>query len=122
MLSKREQAFLSVARYLAQKSSARKKHGAVLVRGGRVIGTGYNKDRNDPLNVSPEHIKMHCSVHAEIVAMKEANFDVRGAVLYIARVNKFGEDRYSKPCERCMVAINNNNIKKIIYTRSNDVN
>jgi deoxycytidylate deaminase len=119
MLSRREQAFLSVARYLASKSEARQKHGAVIVRGGSVVGTGFNKDRNHPDNVSPEHIKTHCSVHAEVEAIRDAGWNVRGAVLYVARINNHGEDRYSKPCDRCNVVIEETQIKKVIYTRSN---
>ena len=118
MLSNRERAFLSVARYLASKSEARQRHGAVIVKGGSVIGTGFNKDRNHPDNVSPEHIKAHCSVHAETEAIRDAGWNVRGAVLYVARVNAYGEDRYSKPCDRCTVIIEETQIKKVIYTRS----
>ena len=121
MLSNRENAFLSVARYLASKSDARQKHGAVVVKGGSVIGTGFNKDRNHPDFVSPEHVKKHCSVHAEIDAIRDAGWNVKGAVLYVARVNRFGEDRYSKPCDRCNVVIQETQIKKVIYTGS-DVN
>lgn len=116
MLSKKEYAFLSIARYLATKSDSRQKHGAVVVKSGRVLGTGYNKDRNDPDRVSPEHIKQHCSVHAEIDAIRDANWNVRGAVLYVARVNRQGMDRNSKPCERCQVVIEETQIKKVIYT------
>jgi deoxycytidylate deaminase len=118
MLSNREKAFLSVARYLASKSLARQRHGAIVVKGGSVIGTGFNKDRNHPDNVSPEHIKAHCSVHAEIEAIRDAGWNVRGAVLYVARINNHGEDRYSKPCDRCTVVIEETQIKKVIYTRS----
>lgn len=118
MLSNREKAFLSVARYLASKSGSRQKHGAIVVKGGSVLGTGYNKDRNNPDIVSPEHIKTHCSVHAEIEAIRDAGWNVKGAVLYVARVNRFGEDRYSKPCDRCMVVIEETQIKKVIYTGS----
>ena len=117
MLSRRESAYLSVARYFAQKSVARRKHGAVIVKAGRVIGTGYNKDRNSPLYVSPEHIKTHCSRHAEIEAIKDARGDVSGAVIYVARVNNNGEDRNSKPCLRCDTVIKESNIKRVIYTR-----
>ena len=116
MLSKRERAFLSVARYLATKSGSRHRHGAIVVRGGSVIGTGYNKDRNHPDIVSPEHIKTHCSVHAEIDAMRDAKWNVKGAVLYVARVNAHGKDRNSKPCDRCMVVIEATQIKKVIHT------
>jgi deoxycytidylate deaminase len=122
MLSRREQSFLSVARYLASKSDSRHRHGAVIVKGGSVIGTGYNKDRNHPDFVSPEHIKSHCSVHAEIEAIRDAGWNVKGAVLYVARVNAHGKDRYSKPCDRCTVVIEETQIKKVIYTRSDYAN
>jgi deoxycytidylate deaminase len=118
MLSKREKAFLSVARYLASKSDSRQRHGAVVVKGGSVIGTGFNKDRNHPDIVSPEHIKSHCSVHAEVDAIRDAKWNVKGAVLYVARVNNQGKDRNSKPCDRCMVVIEEAQIKKVIYTGS----
>ena len=117
MLSNKEEAFLSMARYFSKRSIAKKKHGAVLVKSGRVVGTGYNKNRNNPLFVSPEHIKPHASRHAEIHAMKEAGDNVAGSVLYVARVNNFGQDRNSKPCYLCEAAIKEANIKKVIYTR-----
>ena len=122
MLSKREKAFLSVARYMANKSESRKRHGAIVVKSGSVIGIGFNKDRNSPYVVSPEHIKTHCSVHAEVDAIRDANWNVKGAVLYVARVNAQGKDRYSKPCDRCMVVINETQIKRVMYTGSDDVN
>lgn len=95
------------------------KHGSVIVKGGRVISTGINKERNHPKIVSSEHIKTDCSVHAEIDALKKAK-DVNGATIYIARVNKRGEARDSKPCSRCYVALRNNGIKKVIYTISEE--
>ena len=116
MLSKSEAAFLSVARYLSTKSIARRRHGAVIVKGGRVLGTGYNKDKNHPTQVSPEHVKTHCSRHAEIEAIRDANWNVKGAILYVARVNVHGQDRNSKPCTRCEIAIKQSKIKKVIYT------
>lgn len=116
MLSKREKALLGMARYMAQKSSARQRHGAVVFKSGRVLGTGFNKDRNNPDIVSPEHIKGHCSVHAEIDAIRDANWNVRGATIFVARINGKGMDRNSKPCERCQVVIEETEIKKVIYT------
>jgi len=116
-LSNSEQAYLSAARYFASKSKSNKKHGAVIVKSGRVVGTGYNKNRNHPLFVSPEHIKPHCSRHAEVEALREARDNADGAVLYVARVNKQGRDRNSKPCILCEAVIQKSNIKKVIYTR-----
>ena len=119
-LSNKEKAYLSVARYFASKSKARRMHGAVVVKSGRVVGTGFNKDRNNPYYVSPEHIKTHCSVHAEVDAIRDANWNVRGAVLYVARVNSQGMDRDSKPCTRCQIVIEEAQIKKVIYTIGED--
>lgn len=119
-LSKKEKAYLSVARYFAAKSQANKKHGAVVVKSGRVVGTGYNKDRNSPFVVSPEHIKPHCSRHAEFEALKEARGNADGAILYVARVNRQGSDCNSKPCSLCETVIKEANIKKVIYTKGND--
>ena len=116
MLSNSEEAFLSVARYLSKKSVARQKHGAVVVKSGRVLGTGFNKDKNHPNQVSPEHIKTHCSRHAEVEAIRDANWNVKGAVLYVARLNRQGKDRNSKPCKYCEAVIESTQIKKVIYT------
>lgn len=118
-LSKRHRAYLSVARYLATKSEARNTHGAVVVKGGRVLGTGFNKPRNVPRNVSPEHIKTDCSLHAEIVAARDAGDNLKGAVMYIARVNRQGQDRDSKPCKRCAEFISTAGIKRIYFTTEN---
>jgi deoxycytidylate deaminase len=116
MLSKTDAAFLSVARYFATKSKSRNTHGAVVVKSGRVLGTGFNKDRNHPRIVSPEHIKTDCSFHAEELAIRDAGENLKGAKIYVARVNKHGVDRDSQPCPRCFILIKSVGIKKIIYT------
>lgn len=118
-ISKRDQAYLSVASYMASQSKCRMKHGAVVVRGGRVLGIGVNKERNHPMIVSTNHIKDHCSVHAEIDAIRKAR-DVSGATIYVARVNKRGQNRDSKPCKNCYDAMTELGIRKIIYTTSED--
>lgn len=119
-LSRKESAYLSVARYLAGKSKAKKKHGAIVVKANRVLGVGYNKDRNHPLSISEEHIKDHASIHAEVDAIKDAKWNVKGATLYVARVNNHGKDRESKPCQRCKIIIEESEIKRVIYTESQD--
>jgi deoxycytidylate deaminase len=116
MLSKKDRAYLSVARYFATKSTARNMHGCVIVKGGRVLGTGWNKNRNSPAIVSPEHIKTNCSYHAEEVAIREAEkSNIKNAIIYVARV-KNGDDRNSKPCDRCAILIKQVGIKRIVYT------
>lgn len=116
-LSKKDRSYLGVARYLATKSNARNTHGAIVVKGGRVLGSGWNKNRNHPTIVSPEHIKTNCSYHAEEVAMRDAGEDnLRGAIIYVARVNKNGEDRDSRPCSKCDALIRQAGIKRVVFT------
>lgn len=116
MLSKKDLNFLNVARLVADLSEERKKHGAVVVKSGRVVGTGFNKFKNHPSNVLPNQIKTHCSRHAEQVAIRQAGNHTRGAILYVARVNNQGIDRNSKPCAICAKIIKESGIKKVIYT------
>jgi deoxycytidylate deaminase len=121
MLSNKDNAYISVARYFATKSKSRNTHGAVVVKGGRVLGTGWNKDRNPPSVIDSGRIKQDCSYHAEEVAIREAGQNLKGAVIYVARVNKNGEDRDSKPCIKCSGLIKNAGIKKVIYTSEKEV-
>ena len=91
-------------------------HGAVVVKSGRVVGTGFNKFRNHPTIIEPHKIKRHCSRHAEQVAIKQAGKHAKGAILYVARVNRQGLDRNSQPCNICSTIIETSGIKKVIYT------
>lgn len=121
MLSKKDRAFLSVARYLATKSKSRNTHGAVVVKSGRVLGTGFNRDRNHPRIIDPKRIKIDCSFHAEEVAIRDAGKNIKGAKIYVARVNRHGDDRDSRPCPKCLALIQLSGIKKIIYTSEKGV-
>jgi len=116
MLSKKDVSFLNMARYFAEKSEENKRHGAIVVKSGSVVGTGFNRFKNHPHNIPEELIKVHCSRHAEEVALREAGKNSRGAILYVARVNKQGVDRNSKPCHICDQLIKESGVKKVIYT------
>ena len=114
ILSKSEKAHLARAVNVAKTSTENNLHGAVIVRGGRVLAVGVNSFRNDPNTVSTP--KRESSIHAEIAALKAMGNTAKGATIYVARVNRQGEERMSKPCTNCMDAIVKAGIKKIIYT------
>jgi len=91
------------------------KHGAIIRKGGRILGRGINSDRNNPNLVADP--KTQAAVHAEVAAIRAAgNTDLRGATLFVARANRQGEARMSKPCENCQKAMKARGIKKVIYT------
>lgn len=121
MLSKKDLSWLSVARAFAKESELKMKHGAIVVRGGSLMGTGYNKHRNNPAFLAEDIVRENTTYHAEAVAIRSAGDNCRGGVIYIARVNRQGEDRNSRPCVYCRILIEEVGIKKIVYTTEGEV-
>lgn len=97
---------------MAKQSKEKSKHGCLIVRGGSVQGFGVNVSRNIPGIIQETDA---LGVHAEIRALKDCN-RTDGAVAYIARVNKQGEERHSRPCPACIAALKEAGIKRVIYT------
>ena len=92
------------------------KHGAVLVKGKKIISTGYNQPSCNT--------HMYKSIHAEmqtIINAKKTRQSIdKYCVLYVVRVTNSGMLALSKPCDHCMSLIKKNNIRNIIF--SNDSN
>lgn len=88
--------YLDMAAGVALESKCRFKHGCVVVRHGKVLGSSPNVEKNNPRFVDYEH----ASVHAEIRAMQRAGWPT-GVTVFVARVNNLGEQRLSKPCANC---------------------
>jgi len=84
--------YLRMARRLAQKASGRTSPnpivGAVLVRNGRVVGTGYHRCAGGD--------------HAEIAALKRAGAKARGATLYIT-LEPCSHQGRTPPCTRALI-------------------
>ena len=60
--------FLSLAAAAAEQSPLETKHGSVLVRGGKVLGSGHNSDRSH-YKAAPGDSSM-VSLHSEVRARK----------------------------------------------------
>lgn len=117
-MSRRDRSFLDLALKIAETSDCNSKHGAVIVKGGRVMSVGVNKFRNDPAFV-PSDVKNGrgtiFSIHAEEFALSRAG-DVKGAVMYIARLSKRGP-AFSRPCNHCAKKLIKAGIKTVVYTQ-----
>jgi pyrimidine deaminase RibD-like protein len=93
------------------KKSAHSKfhHGCVLIKNGKVISTGYNRDsfRGRP------------SEHAEESALRNVrDKDARGATMVVIRLkadNSFGN---ILPCNRCMRIICKRGVYRIFYSHN----
>lgn len=117
--SRTNRKYLDLALKLAAASDCEQKHGTVIVKGGRVLAVGINKDRNDPTVVvsdtGPDARGTIFSVHAEIDALKRVK-DARGAVVYVARQSKTGTEAFSRPCDGCVKALMDAGVKAVAYT------
>jgi dCMP deaminase len=106
--------FMAVATVVASAAScSRRKVGAVLVRNGHIVSTGYNgapKGLDHCVDVGCELENGHCvrAVHAELNALLQAGFagyTTDGCTLYTT----------ASPCRACMSAIINAGIKRIVF-------
>ncbi len=91
--------------------------GAVIVRGGNILGTGFNRYRNDPSQVELSGV----SYHAEAAAIRKAG-DIRGATLYVARVTRSGDLGSSRPCARCQALLAHSEIDTVVWTTPTGLN
>lgn len=117
-ISRTQKSFLNLAQKAAGASECVQRHGAVVVRGGSVLSIGVNKWRNDVAlanDMMDDGRSADVSVHAEIDALSRVS-NPAGATIYVARINKSGEPRLSKPCNRCAKALREAGITKVVYT------
>lgn len=111
---KRHENLIARATRVAQTSSYRWKHGAVIAKGNKVLGFAPNKFRNSPA-VDVDNVSDHAE-RAIIRELLKSRDDLRGCTIYIARVNKANMSTISRPCPDCFMAIVEAGIKEIVYT------
>lgn len=110
----KDEYFMFIANAVSTRGTcSRRKVGAVLVRDGHIISTGYNGAPEGLGHCIDEGCEVehgHCvrCVHAEANALIQAGHVggiTSGAILYTT----------TNPCRRCMALIINARIKRIVY-------
>lgn len=125
-LSKRDQALLNRALAMANLSDCKQKHAAIIVKGGRIIGSGVNTFRNSTVSDFPGGTYTN---HAESNALRsikayrsvgkigaDSSDTIYGARIYIARVSRRRTPAFSRPCDACFAELISAGITDIIYT------
>lgn len=90
------------------------KLGAVIVKGGRILSTGFN-------SIRPSSLLGTRTLHAEAAAilqlMKQRRLhDLAGADIYVTRYTKGGAVGMARPCDHCRNLIRSVGIRRIHYT------
>ena len=125
MITSRDRMYFRKAAQLARLSTyARAKVGCIIVYHNKIISTGFNKERTDPLqkkynvvNGIPE-FGLH-KIHAEIDAIKhiiDLDINWKNVSIYVYRKRKDRPFGMSRPCDSCMTLIKELGIKHIYYT------
>lgn len=118
----RIQKYIQAAKQEANKSSLTDwRIGAVIVRGGRIIGRGHNK-YSGKIEKFEKLLNIELwSLHAEMNAILDCNGDVEGATLFVAGVKKNGRRVYCRPCEHCLKIIKQMPFNAVYYETKEDV-
>ena len=119
VVTKRHRRHLDLAKRVAHNSSFEDyRHGAVLARGKSVINASANKNsykswgqrfRNRDCGYATQHAELGCILGVDRSL-------TQGATVYVARIGKLGDLRYSKPCPMCQSAMKHVGIREVIYT------
>jgi len=117
--TKKVKRYFNLARNVAFGSEYGKiRHGALLIKGGSVINTCYNKDKFCSFGTrfrDPD--RGHATIHAELGCVLGMSRTVTsGADIYVCRINKQGYFRNSKPCAMCHEILKHVGIKRVYYT------
>ncbi|MET0590554.1 MAG: hypothetical protein ABWZ77_05200 [Naasia sp.] len=97
----------------AANGTGRHRHGAVLVRGGRVLAVGWNRSRVRDTWVTYQP-RDACSLHAEVAAVR--NVCATGATLIVVRLTRSGQLASSKPCPACWDTLDAAGVRRVVHS------
>ena len=101
------------------------RHAAVIVKAGRVLSVGRNRDKTHPdsVGVDDDGEVFTRTVHAEMDAiLKVKNKEhLKGATIYVARKGRNQKPGMSCPCEMCQGLISKYGLKKAVFTTDDGV-
>ena len=88
--------------------------GAVIVKGGNILATGFNSRQPSSLLGTPTR---HAEGAAILTMLKEhRQHDLVGSSIYVTRFTRGGRVGLSRPCDACMGLIRAVGIRNITYT------
>ena len=111
--------YIELAKRVAEQSNYGKfRHGAVLVKGNSVRSVSCNKHRHCSFGARfRKEGYGDATLHAELGAILGMDRSTtQGSDVYVARINRVGEARISKPCPMCEAAMRHVGVRRVYYT------
>lgn len=106
---------LRIAKKEAKKSGFKQHRlGAVIVKGSRILSTGFNQRRYTKEFKRPT---LHAEADAILKLLKAGRqADLVGATIYVCRFTAGGVVGCAKPCPACSDLIKSVGIRKVVFT------
>ena len=89
------------AEFEAEKSGHRMRMGAVIFSKKKIISSSTNYACRSARHLRQKYTRWKGSIHAEVAAVINAKRDLKGASIFVIRINRRGEWRLAKPCKHC---------------------
>lgn len=108
----------------------RSKHSALILYKNEIISVGFNRIKSHPFQKKYAKANEAIFLHAEISAIKQSLRrislkELSKSTMYVARIRLNNENKphfmYSKPCDGCMRAISEFDIRKVFYTEDGGI-
>lgn len=104
----------------AKQSKFKYRVGAVIVKSGRVVATGFNEV--GVYNPTRPYPTIHAEEKAIVKLLRTRRLDLlNGAKLYVSRIHKNGSFGLSLPCSHCADLALSVGIKEVIYTTNTGI-
>ena len=111
-----KQAYLDKALAVARTSEHATQVGCILLKKGRIVTEATNSYKTHPVQAhwaQKARRPYGVHLHAEMAALVRCT--VEADTLIVARIDKKGVPRISKPCPICRAAIEESTVKTIVY-------
>ena len=118
MISAKDRELISFTKKVALKSVMPYRAGAVIIKGGRVIATGFN--RASPASLKSDLYLPHSYIHAELDAILSVDKErVQGSIMAVFIYTKrSGRVAKSEPCACCKKLLKEYGVREVLFCES----
>ena len=126
-LTNSQKSFFDIAKKVSELSTFHRKNvkiGCLIVSGHRIISSGYNSDKTNPIQKKYNRLRfsedtphrLHAEVSALLPLLNNKDIDFSKVKIFTYREKADHSLGKSRPCKSCMALIKDLGIKHIYYT------